>query len=342
MNRHARNALLAFAGALAIAVPVYALAVGEVEVIRTFANDEHPEGIAFDRDGNMYYGQRTESASGYQSALHKVTPDGSKDTVIATFAASPGSALLGLVVDDDDNVWAAFHAGDDHGVWKISSNGKNKSRISGSTDINFPNAITIDAKGNVYVTDSGPVVGEVGGAVWILEKGASSFEVWSDDEALAPADANPYGFPIPGANGIAFFPPNSIYVANTEKGTLLRIPIESDGSAGDIELITSAVPVIDGIAVDTKGDVYGVISGHAVLGFIAPVVRIDTDSGAVERVTDADYDDDFDIPLSLAFNTKAGHRDELYVTNGNLPVAPVGNGANILRARVDEKGFMLK
>ena len=341
MRRHRKTAILGLVMTFAIAIPVFALALGDVETVLELPVGERPEGIAFDRDGNLYFGNRIVVAGGgFDSELRKITPDGKKDRVIATFARSPGSALLGLVTDDDGDVWAAVHLGDDHGVWRISANGKNKKRIDGSELINFPNALTFDARGNLYVTDSGPVLPPVGGGIWRLAKGASRFELWSDDAALAPLPFDPIGFPVPGANGIAFFPPDSLYVANTEKGQMFRIPILADGSAGPAEAVTSffAVPTVDGIAMDVHGQIHAVLPGHTVLGS-PPLVRVDPATGAVTRTSLVAFDGDFDIPLSLAFDTLPGERTNVYVTNGDLPVAPVGPGPRLLRVNVGVKGF---
>jgi sugar lactone lactonase YvrE len=328
--------------AIAIAAPVFALVIGDVETFLTLPSGQHPEGVAFDRDGNLYFGNRFAVAGGgFDSELRKITPDGKNDTVIATFAHSPGSALLGLVTDDDGDVWAAVHGGADHGVWRVSGNGKNKVRIDGSAQINFPNALTFDARGNLYVTDSGPVVPPVGGAIWRLAKGASSFELWSNDVALAPLPIDPIGFPLPGANGIAFFPSDSLYVANTEKGQVFRMPILADGSAGVAEAVTVffAVPTVDGIAMDVHGNIHAVLPGHAVLG-APPLVQVDPDTGVPTRTTSPAFDGLFDIPLSLAFDTLPGERTSLFVTNGDLTVAPIpiGQGPRLLRANVGVKG----
>jgi len=348
MKCHAKRAALTLALVLAVAVPVLALGIGEVETTLQVPAGEHPEGIAFDRDGNLYFGNRALTSEGFDSELRKITPDGKQDTVIATFARSTGSALLGLAVDDDGNIWAAVDGGADNGVWKISSNGKHKQRIAGSAAMDFPNALTFDAQGNLYVTDSGPVLDPVGGAIWRLPRGGKTLEVWSVEEAWAPFAGSPFpGFVLPGANGIAFFPPNSLYVANTEKGQIFRVSILADGSAGEPEAVTGAqaVPTVDGIAVDVQGSIYGVLPGHAVLPVFGvpappPVVVVDPATGTVSRVTAATFDGVFDQPLSLAFSTRAGERTELYVTNGDLVLPfPLGPGPSLVRTNAGVSGY---
>lgn len=332
------------------------LAVGDVETFLELPVGQHPEGITFDRDGNLFFGNRflafRDGSAGFDSELRKITPDSASDTVIATFAFAPlpdKNGLLGLVADGDGNVWAAVHGGTDHGVWRVSGNGKRKERIDGSEQMDFPNALTFDAEGNLYVTDSGPVLAPVGGAIWRLSKSRTPvFEKWSDDEALAPLPFDPFpGFHLPGANGIAFFPPNSLYVANTEKGQLFRIPILADGSSGAAEAVTSffGVPTADGIAVDGHGNIHIVLPTHAVLGGgTPPMVQVNPTTGVISRTTSPEYDGLFDIPLSLAFDTLPGERTTLYTTNGDLPgvPVPVGQGPRLLRANVGVKGSFVE
>lgn len=359
MRRHRSTWILATVFAITVTGSLLAAVLGEVETYLELPNGNRPEGIAFDRHGNLYFGNRFAAAGGgTASELRMITPDGMLDTVVATFAASPRNGLLGVATDLAGNVWAAVDGGDDHGVWRIcagnhglctaAGSGPGKMRIAGSANVNFPNALTFDARGNLYVTDSGPVVVPVGGAIWRLPANGQVLELWSDDGALAPLPTNPLGGNPPGANGIVFFPPDSLYVANTERGQIFRIPILPDGSAGAAEAVTAsfAVPTIDGLAVDVLGNVYGVLPAHFILPFVGlpplpPVVRVDPATGVIERVTLQAFDVAFDTPLSLAFDTLPGGQTSVYVTNGDLPLVPFpfGPGPRIVRAEIGVHGF---
>ena len=100
----------------------------------------------------------------------------------------------------------------------------------------FPNALTFDRRGNLYVTDSYPEDPAGPGLVWRYRSYCGGFEVWASDDLLAPDPfENPISppppapsFDAPGANGIAFAPPNHIYVVNNEKSLILHIRIHAD------------------------------------------------------------------------------------------------------------------
>jgi sugar lactone lactonase YvrE len=349
-------AAVALSIAVAIAVPALALDFGEAETFLALEDGEHPEGITFDQDGNLYFGNRqfgvVDGVPVLDSALFKIVPGG-EPVEIADFEPSPlpKNGILGLVTSGDGDVYAAVDGGPDHGVWKISGSGKHVERIDGSQALSFPNALTFDARGNLYVTDSGPVTAPEGGSIWRLEKGATTLKQWTTNAALAPIEDDPFGFPAPGANGIAFYPPKTLYVANTERGQLFRISIRSNGSAGKPQAVTGpqALLSVDGIAVDVKGHVHCVLPGSLpsrVLPFpeVPPLVRVDPETGKITRTTLIDHDEIFDLGLSLAFDTLPGERSTLYVTAGDLdafnPEIPlVGEGPAIIRAEVGVKGF---
>jgi len=313
------------------------LATGQVESVLSLPAGDFPEGIAFDSDGSMYVGNRRIVAGVRLAEILKV--DGSKVSVIATLGSTtqPGAAgLLGLATDRDGNLYAALdtRVPSSHGVWRISGNGKTKVRLAGSENIGFPNALTFDAKGNLYASDSE-------GAIWKYGASRPCFEPWVTHDLLAPYPFDPLPIPLPGANGIAFFPPNHIYVANTEKGLIARVPIEQDGRAGTPHLVAAsfALLTVDGIAVDAHGDIHGVIPGYTVLG-VSPLVRVNTSTGQVTpTVTGAGQIARFDVPLSLAFGPSPG-RKTVYIANGALPLplVPPGPGPGVIRAGVGVPG----
>lgn len=310
--------------------PQRRLGLGEARQFFPLAPGNYPEGIAFGRQGVLYLGNRRDDGEHYVSEILALARDGSVSTlaVLAKLErdGDPGNdGVLGLATDRRGNVYAALVSPDPaaRGVWRITRDGSRRTRLPGSERMSFPNALAFDARGSLYVTDS------FGGAVWRFpptrtrrnhpaqEAGAP----WVQHELLAPAVEDPYGGPLPGANGIAFVWPNRLYVANTEKGLIAQVSIGRDGSAGAPSLLAGgpALATADGLAADARGGLHAVIPGHAALG-IAPLVHVDPVTGRTSGIAAAEWTD-FDVPLSLTFGA-GRHRTSIFATNGDLPGIP--------------------
>jgi len=240
--------------------------------------------------------------------------------------------VLGLATDPSGEVYAAVVSFDPgiHGVWRIAKDGLTMARLQGSEGMSFPNALAFDPRGNLYVTDS------VAGAVWRFS-GDLPGVPWVQDSLLAPGNPIVPGLPPIGANGIAFVPPDSLFVANTEGGAIVRVRIAPDGGPTAPELLVRhfALASVDGLAADAHGALHGVIPGFALFG-TNPLVRVDPDSGAIHQtVTDPTA---FHFPLSLAFGAGAWDHKSVFVTNGG-PLFPIpGPGPGVVRAHIGIPG----
>jgi len=328
---------------------------GQAEFVVSLPPGNSPEGIAVDDDGTIYFSNHRVTNEGLLSELIRIGDDG-KQSVVATFAATDdadANGMLGLVVNDGD-VYAALDTrqAPTHGVWKIAANGKKLSRLPGTEGMFLPNALTFDDAGSLYVTDSA-------GAIWRCrpEEKNDPATVWATNELLEPFfDFDPIGLPdehgeivglpLPGANGIAYVAPNHLYVANTERGLILHISINPDGSAGVPEVVAgdpfnpyTPLLTVDGIAADSNGDIHAVVAGFIVLSLFeipaSPLVEIDPRTGAIDfTVTDPEVAIGFfDTPLSVAFGRSPG---EVFITNGSLfPGLLPGSGPGIVKVGVN-------
>ena len=223
---------VALASAQVWAAPHLKLAPGEAEVLYDFEDPDpgeyaSPEGIAFDRNGNLFVSLRTNSESGFiGNRVIKITPWGEMSVLADLGSAAPGgSGTAGLATDPKGNVYVAFISGNeaDHGVWKIYPDGE-KEHLAGSEHILFPNALTFDRKGNLYATDYDQFrMGQVG--VWRYGKKDRVFKPWASHPLLLSGGADPDGNPMGGANGIVFDPPNHLYVANSQRNLVARVTV---------------------------------------------------------------------------------------------------------------------
>ena len=240
--------LLALLAALFMVITVVPATVagadGHIRV--TYSWSELTEGITVDKTGNVFV------SHGPAGELWKITPGAAGPEVFGTIdginAAEGDLGLVGLAVDAPGNVYAtvvSFTNPDANGVWKFNRKTGEATKAPGTEGIVLGNAIAFDKRGNMYITDSA-----IGG-VWRIPAKGGPAEPWIVDEVLEGTGAFGVGVPI-GANGIVYRK-GSLYVANSEKGLMVKIPIKRNGSAGtpSIELNDPAsIFGIDGIAMD--------------------------------------------------------------------------------------------
>jgi sugar lactone lactonase YvrE len=145
--------------------------------------------------------------------------------------------------------------------------------------------------------------------VWRIPRGtgaAGPAELWARHDLLAGDGSFAFLFRV-GANGIAFRH-NRILAANTERGLLVEIPVEPDGSAGTPAVLAArpALVGVDGIALDVHGRVY------AATGVQHTIVRVERDGSTTTLAT---VEDGLDQPSTLAFGQSRGEQKTLFVAN---------------------------
>ena len=271
-----------------------------------------PEGVAVDGAGNVYVSVRAATSD----QVWKYSPSG-MGTLLSDLGEPAGGAA-GLAMDGAGNVYMC-RAMVNPGVYRITPDGKTV-KLPGTEQIAGLNALAFNTEGTLYVTEScsGDLAGgnfEQGG-IWRIPKGGTA-QLWLRDELLTGLAPTVMPFPV-GANGIGFYR-DDLYVVNTDKGLVVRIPLLQDGSPGSPEVWKTvedmpestmyqspAFPVmLDGLTIDSDGNVYvTVVSRNA-------IVRIN----AVDRSQDtvAVYPNyPLDAPASMALNTR---EDTLFITN---------------------------
>ena len=283
--------------------------------------DDTPSGVTVDKPGNVYVSVREVSG---RNVIWKYTPEGT-----ASFYANMGSngVVYGLAVTPNGDLYVAMAMpGTDHGVYKVDRKG-NAELLPGSEKIVFPNGFAFDARGNLYVTESFSLVpgGYGEGGVWRISRDGAT-ELWAQDPLLTGVAVPGSSQPPVGANGIAYYH-GDLFVTNTDKGTVVRIPVTGDGSAGapkewkqieevpESPLAGSAFPIKpDGLALDVHGNLYTtVLTRNAVVRLM--VADKAQETVAVLGSTGQAPSALFDFPASLAFGTGAGEQQNLFVTN---------------------------
>ena len=261
-----------------------------VETVASFdaAKGELPEGLAITDKGVIYVGFAP------TGQIVTVGDDGGVSPV-ATLPNGQGF-MVGLAVDGRGRLFAALASFDDttHGIWRVRSDGSARRVVPLPTDT-FPNAIAFRGR-RMFVTDS------FGGAVWRIRHGHAT--IWAQDDVLLGDTTT--DLPI-GANGLAFFG-RYLYVSNTQKGRIVRIPVEAGGRAGSPVVLTEddAIVGADGISFDVRGNLYVAVNEQEKL------VRMGPSGGMQTLATRADG---LDFPATPIFGERPPHRTDLYLTN---------------------------
>lgn len=244
--------------------------VGSADGIGTAASFNNPDAVATDATGNIYV------AENLSHIIRKITPSG----VVTTFAGSgsigsadaTGTAAsfnfpIGVATDASGNVYVADR--DNNKIRKITAGGVVTtlagSGSMGSTDatgtaasFNFPQGVTTDKLGNVYVADFGnDKIRKIspGGVVTTL---AGSGAQGSTDGSGSSASFH-------GPVGVACDASGNVYVADNVNHKIRKITpmgvvttLAGTGSAGSTDTIgTSAsfrFPM--NVATDVSGNVY--------------------------------------------------------------------------------------
>ncbi|WP_262699510.1 MULTISPECIES: SMP-30/gluconolactonase/LRE family protein [Streptomyces] len=198
-----------------------------------FASGESPENITVNPDGSVTLSMLGISA-GKAPELVRVSPSGER-TVLVTGHA--GDAFTGNARDRWGNVYYNVFSSDvsRSGVWKLAPGGTPE-RLAGLPAGAFPNGLAIDPSGRtLYVADS------VKATIWSVPASDGTAAAWLTGDALAIDGSSSRSY---GANGLRFHN-GAVWISNLSKGTLLRVPVAADGSAGPIRTVTTGVWGID-------------------------------------------------------------------------------------------------
>ncbi|WP_432835617.1 hypothetical protein [Dactylosporangium sp. CA-092794] len=245
----------------------------------------------------------------------RVTPDGAVQ-VLVTMPLPPGGGgttpvvgipvVTGVARSDSGAVYFLYSSGRGGltGIWQIRRSGGPRLVVPLPADT-MPNALVIDGKRDRFlVTDS------TGGRIWQAPLRGGAASVWSADPALAPGA-------FFGANGMKIHD-GAVWASNSDRGTIVRIPVTRDGGSGRAEVRATGLEGIDDF--DFTGPGTEIL---AAINQSSKLVRVGAD-GAQETLLDAG--DGMQGTTAVAVR---GNR--AYVTNGaNL----AGNDSNLLLAQL--------
>lgn len=243
-----------------------------------------PEGVTAAADGTFFVG------SLFEGCIMRAQPGASRMEPFIEPGANGLVSVLGLWADDARGT-----------LWACSSDAGN-GRLTGSAPVGakafdlhtgaakgsydfpgggFANDLTLDAQGNLYVTDSWAP------RILRLAAGETTLEEWISDPQLGVEQWS--------LNGIDYdVSSNAIYTVNQNLGKLFRIEIESDGSAGRVALIETSQPLRrpDGlkvIAANTLATAEGGAGGISIITLTGDAAHVRRVPAGLDGVTTFAY-----------------------------------------------------
>jgi plastocyanin len=241
---------------------------------------QFPEGLAVDESGTLFAGMAP------TGEIREFSASGSSSTY-AQLPAPGAGFLLSMEFDSNGALFAAMSSFDEatHGIWKIPPGGGDGELFAALPVEGFPNALVFDGEGNMLVTDT------IRGAVWKIDTEGNVTTWASDPLLLGTLPPGPVGFPL-GANGIAFDADlENVYIANTDKSRIVRIPVNEDGSAGTAEVFvedTGNLGGPDGITFGGDGYLYVALVGSDAVVKVSPegVITLLAQGGPLQNPSD--------------------------------------------------------
>ena len=202
-----------------------------LEKFRHFAEGlDHPEGLAFDADGNLW-------AGGELGQVYRIGPKGRVQEI-----ATMGGFCLGLTFSRDQDLYVCNTGL--HSLVRLNRRGRvlDSWDRCGTRKFKTPNFSVFDAEGNLYFSDSGDWEG-ANGCVYRLRPNRR-IEMF----------AGPFAF----ANGLALSADDRfLYVVQSTRDNVLQIEIRGDGSAAKPTVYASHLARIpDGLAFDAVGNLF--------------------------------------------------------------------------------------
>ena len=282
-------------------------------IIASFPTHTFLENLAVAADGTLFI------SSHEAGQILQVSPEGESSVLASIEGKVTGVAFApdgSLIVTGWDEAGVSV-------IWSIELDGKTD-RLAALPDAMFLNGITPINAHQYLTADS------YRGCIWQFDWMTKQTSIWLEHSLLArSSDDNPF----PGANGIKRFG-NTLYVSNTERMMLLKIPILSEQRAGEPTVFVSPTN-IDDFAFDVAGNLY------ATTHIYNSILRI-TPEGETTAIAQADQG--VIGSTAVAFGRKPTDENSLYVvTNGGMSLPPEGGAvqANVVRLEVGQSGYPL-
>lgn len=246
-----------------------------------------------------------------------ITPDGQPSTYARIAGKVSGIAFTpdgGLIVTgwNADSISVVFHV----------ATGGQVETLAVLPEALFLNGITCLSTHQYLMADS------YRGAIWLFDLAQRQATLWLEHPMLARSSSQSV---IPAVNGLKQFG-DTLYVSNTEKMLLLKIPIDAAGKPGEPAIFLEQTN-IDDFAFDQEGNLYGATHIYNSVVRIAPNGQTTIIAQAEQGVSGS---------TAVAFGQRESDCTTIYVvTNGGMFLPPASGvvPANVVRLEVGKVGY---
>jgi sugar lactone lactonase YvrE len=310
INRAAKS--LTLLASLATPIAAQAWERGKVERFATLPPGEaHPEGIAVDREGNVYV--VTVAANKPETSEGTLIVFDPKGKHLRTVRVAGSSRLL---------LDVRFHPRTgqllviDYGAAKVlavdPTSGASSVFMTVGGEKPGLDGMAFDNSGNVYVTDAHE------GIIWKVGPGGGAAAAWVKSPLLRPTRPPP----SIGANGLAFNnKQTALFVANTANDTIVKVPVGGPSlEPGTPEVfVNRAGGGPDGLIIDERDNLWIACNQSNEILVLEPaqgrVIAKLGDFGGIDRDG---------APIGFLWsNSLVFHGDDVLVTNLSLDVGAV-------------------
>jgi len=292
------------------------------EVVKTYAAGTWFEGIAAGPDGTLYLTANHGldfSRRDYYRAAHGQVIERRNDGRERTLFETPVGSTAGMVVMASDGMLYMTSHGAAPALWRIDPGVPGLARGRGTRVARlpsgaWPNGLDQGPDGLLYTPDSAL------GVVWRIDPASGRLERVLADERLR---ARPFIALAPGANGLRF-KGREMFVTVSDRTTVLRYELRSDGRFGEPSQVASGIPG-DDFAIGEDGSLFVTTHPYDTLVRIPPRGQATIIGREAQHIVGA---------TAAVFGRTAADRDTLYVvTDGGAFTAGASARGELIALR---------